>query len=439
MRVLADPYRRRWLGWGLLAAAFFLVSFHRLTTAVLSGELTRAFETTGTRLGVLHSSFFVLYALFQIPAGVLADQWGTRSTAAAGTAVMSLGAVVSGTAPTYAAAVGGRLLVGFGASVLFVATLRFCANWFEPDEFGTMTGVTFTVGILGGLTASTPLAVAVVAVGWRTAMVGLGGLGFVVAAGIALVSHNSPATAGLPPIESVPATPTQTWADLRRHTVTAACEPETWLVGVVLFLLIGVSVTVFGLWGVPFLVQLYDLSVTEASVYVLVGSAGGLVGPTLFGWISDRLGRRTGLIALSTLGFGAAWGAFAALGTPPLPLVAGLLFLSRAVRGGLPLAYTVIKERHPGGASGTVIGMVNTFGWLGAVVFPVVLGAVLDAFWTGGTLDGTRLYTATGYRVAFAIAAGAGLLATACAVWLHRRHATGGPTPADRAAADDTA
>lgn len=174
-------------------------------------------------------------------------------------------------------------------------------------------------------------------------------------------------------------------------------------------------------------------------MYVLVGSAGGLVGPTLFGWISDRLGRRTGLVALSTLGFGATWGAFAALGTPPLPFVAGLLFLSRVVRGGLPLAYTVIKERHPGGASGTVIGLVNMFGWLGAVVFPVVLGGVLDAFWTGETLDGTRLYTATGYRVAFAIAAGAGLLATACAVWLHRRHAAGGPTPADRAATGDTA
>lgn len=249
--------------------------------------------------------------MFQVPAGVPADQWGVRSTAAAGTAVVSLGAVVFGAAPTYAADVGGRLLVGFGASVLFVATLRFCANWFEPDEFGTMTGVTFTVGILGGLTASTLLAVAVAAVGWRPAMAGLRGFGFAVAAGIAPVSHNSPAAAGLP-------------------------------------------------------------------------------------------------------------------------------FLSRVLRGGLPLAYTVIKERRPGGASGTVIGMVNTFGWLGAVVFPVVSGVVLDAFRTGETLDGTRLPTATGYRVAFAVAAGAGLLATVCAVWLHRRHAAGGPTPAERAAADGT-
>jgi len=422
VRPLSNPYRRRWIGWGLLVTSFFLVSLHRSSTAVLSGELMRAFDTTATSLGLLHSSFFYLYAAFQVPAGLLTDRYGARAIAAAGTAAMSAGAVAFGLASTYAVAFGGRVLVGLGASVLFVAALRFCANWFRPDEFGTMTGATFSVGILGGLAATTPLAVAVSRLGWRTSLVGLGGLGVAAAVGILLVSHDSPADAGLEPIDDVPDRPDVTdAATLKRYISDAVREPETWLLGIMLFFMTGIGITIFGLWGIPYLVQTHGISVTEASVYLLVGNVGGMIGPTAFGWLSDRSGKRTGLIVFSTVVFGLTWAVFAAFGTVPLLLVGAIFLFSRVLRGGVPLAFTVIKERHPEGASGTVIGLVNTMGWIGAAVFPVVLGAALDAYWTGDTVNGTRVYTEFGYRVAFAIAAAAGLFAAACAIVLHVR------------------
>ncbi|PGF17588.1 MFS transporter [Natrinema sp. CBA1119] len=422
MKPLSNPYHRRWLGWCVLVSGFFLVSLHRSSTAVLSEQLMRSFETTGTSLGLLHSSFFYLYAAFQIPAGLLTDRYGVRAIATAGTAAMSLGALAFGLAPTYALAFLGRLLVGLGASVLFVAALRFCANWFRPDEFGTMTGVTFSVGILGGLAATTPLAIAASSVGWRGSMLGLGAFGIAVAVGIGLFSHDSPSDAGLPPIDDVPDRPDVTSAAaLKRYVSDAIREPETWLLGVMLFFMTGIGITIFGLWGIPYLVQTHDISVTEASVYLLVGNIGGMIGPTLFGWLSDRSGNRTGLIVLSTVVFGLTWGVFAAFGTIPLLLVGAIFLFSRILRGGIPLAFTVIKERHPEEASGTVIGLINTMGWIGAAVFPVVLGAALDAYWTGETVNGARVYTESGYRVAFAIAAAAGLLSAACAVVLSLR------------------
>jgi len=418
---LSDPYRRRWLGWGFLVAAFFLVSLHRVSTAVLSGELMQAFDTTATSLGLLHSSFFYLYALMQVPAGLLTDRYGARAIAAGGTGAMSLGAVTFGFAPTYLVAFVGRLLVGFGASVLFVAVMRFCANWFRPDEFGTMTGVTFSVGILGGLAATTPLAIAITTLGWRWTMAGLGLFGFVAAVGVVLISHDTPAGAGLEPIDDVAERPEVTAADLKRYVADALREVETWLLGVMLFFMTGIGITIFGLWGIPFLVQSYGISVTAASVYLLIGNVGGMIGPTLFGWLSDRLGRRTELIALSTVVFAGTWAIFAVFGTIPLLLVAALFLFGRILRGGIPLAFTTIKERHPEGASGTVIGLINTMGWTGAAVFPVLLGAALDAYWTGDTVNGTRVYTLLGYRIAFAIAAVAGLISVGCAVALHLR------------------
>lgn len=418
---LKDPYRRRWLGWAMLVLAFFLVSLHRTSTAVLSERLMQAFDTTATSLGLLHSSFFYLYAAFQVPAGLLTDRYGVRASAASGTLAMSVGALVFGASDTYQLAFLGRLLVGLGASVMFVAVLRFCANWFEPDEFGTMTGVSFTIGILGGLAATTPLAVAISTFGWRETLVGLGGVGLVTALGIVALSHDSPGQAGLRSIENVPERPSQTASELKDHTLNALREPETWLLGIMLFFMTGIGITIFGLWGIPFLVQTYDISVTRASVYLLVGNVGGMIGPTVFGWVSDRLGRRTELIVLSAFVFGLTWTIFALFGSIPLLLVGAIFLFSRIFRGGIPLAYTVMKERHPEGVSATVVGIVNTMGWTGAAVFPVVLGAALDAFWTGQTVNGTRVYSTFGYKVAFAISAAAGVVAIACALALHRR------------------
>jgi sugar phosphate permease len=421
MDFLSNPYRRRWLGWGLLVAAFFLVSLHRVSTAVLSEQLMQAFDTTGTSLGLLHSSFFYLYAAFQVPAGLLTDRYGARAIAAGGTALMSVGALGFGLSGTYALAFLGRLLVGLGASVLFVAVLRFAANWFRPDEFGTMTGATFTVGIFGGLAATTPLAIAISTLGWRTTLLGLGLFGLAVAVGVVLLAHDTPDDAGLEPIDNVPERPEVDASDLKRYTTDALREPETWLLGVMLFFMTGVGITIFGLWGIPYLVQTYGISVTEASVYLLVGNVGGMVGPTLFGWLSDRLGRRTELIVISAVVFAATWGIFALFGAIPLLLVGAIFLFGRILRGGIPLAYTVMKERHPEGASGTVVGIVNTMGWVGAAVFPVVLGAALDAYWTGQMVNGTRVYSETGYRVAFAISVAAGVVSILCAVALHLR------------------
>jgi len=87
----------------------------------------------------------------------------------------------------------------------------------------------------------------------------------------------------------------------------------------------------------------------------------------------------------------------------------------------------VCHSRSPSGVSdpdevsGTVSGTINSVGYFGAAVVPAVMGMVLDVFWTGKIVDGTPVYSFTGYRVAFGIATVAGFAAAlACALWIHQ-------------------
>jgi sugar phosphate permease len=412
----------RWLLWGVLAGGFLLVNFHRVSTAVISGSLASTFNTTGAELGLLHASFFYIYAALQLPAGLLVDRYGPRNIAAAGLLVMSAGATGFALAPTFTIGFVARAFVGLGGSVLYIATLRFLANWYRPDEFATMTGWTVAAAGLGGVLATTPLAIAVDATDWRvaTAIAALVGAAFTIA--VYLLVRDEPADAGFEPIAGV--SPPKGVPDLTTvisNTKSVLTERETWLMGGLLFFTIGTNFTVLGLWGVPYVVDVYNVGVGTASGYVLVGNLGLLMGSPVIGSLSDRVGRRTPLIVASVGVFVLAYGLIFLTVRPPLIVFGAALFIAQFVTGGTLLSYTVAKERHSAAASGTVTGLINGIGYFGAAVFPAAMGAALDAYWTGALVDGARSYTAAGYRVAFGIAVVAGLVALICAIWLHIR------------------
>ena len=422
MQVWSNPRSRRWLLWGLLSLSFVIVNVHRLSSAVLAEDLMSAFSTTGSQLGTLHAAFFWIYAIMQIPTGMLADRVGPRLTAAVGTATMSVGAIGFSLASSYPAALVGRGLVGLGASVIFVCILRFAANWYRADEFGAVSGLTFAVAGLGGVLATTPLAIAVEAGGWEAAIGGLGVVGLLVALATFVFVRDDPEAAGFEPIRGVPEQPSVSSADLRRNLGAVLGDRLTWVVSLLLFCTTGVTLTLFGLWGIPYVAQTYDVSITYASTFTLLGAVGLLVGSPVIGWLSDRLERRTELMVAGGVGYTAALAIVAITGDPPLFVVGVAFFAAGVLLGAFVLSYAVVKERHPDSASGISTGTVNGAAFFGAATFPTAMGWVLDAYWTGEFVGGARVYTATGYRLAFAIATIAGFVALCCSLWLHRHY-----------------
>lgn len=404
-----------------MAFVFLLVNLYRLSSAVLADQLTIAFDTTATQLGTLHASFFWIYAVLQIPAGVLADRFGPRRTVTGGGILMNVGVVGFALSETYALALLARTLIGLGGGMIFISILRFCANWYRPNEFATMSGLTFAVAGLGGIMATTPLAVVVDAVGWRTTLLGLGGFGFGTAAATYVVTRDTPERAGLGPIEGVPEQPKLSLPDVVRGGRRVLREPTTWVLSLALFCTTGVNMTVFGLWGIPYVAQLYDTSVTVASWFTLLGSAGLLVGPPTIGWLSDHLEQRTGLMVAGGICYAGALAVFPLVGRPPLAVVAVLFFAVGCSIGAIMLGYPVIKERHESGVSGVATGVINSAAFFGAAILPTAMGFALDVFWTGETVAGAPVYTGLGYRIAFGIAAVAGLVACLCMLWIHRR------------------
>ncbi len=421
MNALTDPTKRRWLGWGSLAVVFLLVNVHRLSTAVLSEELIDAFAITASQLGTLHASFFLIYALVQIPTGIIADRYGARYVGAGGAIVLSVGAVGFTLSGGYLAAFLSRAVIGLGSGVIFIATLRFCASWFRVDEFATMAGVTTGIAGLGAIFATVPLAVAIDWAGWQPTVLTLAAVGFLAAGGVFALVRKSPAAAGLDPIENVPEQRSTSLRETGGHLRALLTDIDQWLLSVVFFSAMGTILTVIGMWGVPYLVVVYGLDVTTASSFTLVGAIGMLVGAPSIGRVSDYLGNRVGPLIAGLGLFTLTLSVIPAIGDPPLVVVGGVFLLVGFSLGFVMLALPIIKEKYPPGASGVATATVNGAGFLGGAVLPTAMGIVLDGYRTGEVVSGAVVYTELGYRIAFSITTVAVALAFCCAVWFSVR------------------
>jgi len=114
----------------------------------------------------------------------------------------------------------------------------------------------------------------------------------------------------------------------------------------------------------------------------------------------------------ATIGLAALWVAFAAtLGALPLWGVYALLFAMGLAGGGFVLTWPLGREVNPPALGGIAVAVVNLGGFLGAALTQGLLGAVLDARWTGLAQAGARVYPLDAYRAAFAICAAFALAA----------------------------
>jgi sugar phosphate permease len=414
----------RWSIFAILILAYMSVYFHRMAPAVVSGELMLAFSTTGATLGSLAAVYYYIYTAMQIPAGVLADTLGARTVVTLGNAVAGLGSILFGLAETLEMAYLGRFLVGLGVSVIFVGLMKSNTLWFRDRIYGLISGITLLLGNLGSVLAAAPLAWLLAHASWRSIFVGIGLFSLLLALLSAWRVRNRPEDAGFPSLHSLDGRapdPEREHHWLRE--LFGVCRnrriwPGFWFN----FGMAGGLFAFAGLWGVPLLRDLHGLSRDEAAQYTTLTLLAMAIGTLLSGWISDRLGRRKGVMMTSALLYCLAW-----LALLWLPWSAGwsgmLLFGLIGLTGsGFVLSYACAKEVCTPALSGMAISLVNTGLFLGAAIMQPLFGWVLDQGWDGALHEGLRRYAQADYQQAMLLMFGFALIALIASTRITETH-----------------
>jgi sugar phosphate permease len=397
--------RLRWTSYTLVVLCYMLAYFHRMAPAAIATDLQQSFHASGAALGALAAAYFYTYTVMQIPVGVMADTVGVRKIVAIGAALAGAGSLLFGTADTLAIATLGRVLVGLGVSSMFISLMKLNSVWFHDRHFGTVGGLSLMLGNLGSVLAATPLVWAVTNTSWRNVFVAVGLFSIVLAVLVWFLVRNHPGEAGLPSMRELDGKEAHPlhhghWYDgLLKVMKNRASWPGFWP-----NLGVGGSLFAFaGLWGVPYLRDVYGMERSVAANHTMLLLFSFAVGALLIGMLSDRLGKRVPVIVGGIAVYVLCW----------IPIVLAwhmsdnLSFLLFALMGlgasGFTLTWASAKEVNPPALAGMATSVVNTGAFLGAAVLQPLVGWVMDQGWDGQVLAGARVYSEHNYQAGLGI------------------------------------
>jgi ACS family glucarate transporter-like MFS transporter len=155
----------------VMSAVAFL---DRTNISIAGVQISREYALGNTHLGWVFSAFLIGYAIFQVPAGLLARRIGPRYVLSLGIAWCSVFAAFTALLPPkLSGALYVLVLVRFGLGVgeatMYPAASQFVERWFPVGERGKANGLVFAgVGMGAGLTP--PIVTAIILrYGWRAA------------------------------------------------------------------------------------------------------------------------------------------------------------------------------------------------------------------------------------------------------------------------------
>ncbi|MCC6209657.1 MAG: MFS transporter [Burkholderiales bacterium] len=378
------------------AGGFFLSILLRYVNAVIARDLAADFALSPSDLGLLTSAYFLAFAAFQVPLGVLLDRFGPRRVLAALLLVAAAGGIAFALAQGVAMLALGRALLGLGVSGCLMGSIKAFTLWFPLSRLATLNGWILAIGALGAMAATAPVEVLAGEAGWRAVFYLLAAA----SAGVSALIYFAVPEKPLPGAG-------ETWSRQFSEIGVVLASVYFWRVALPLVVVHGGYQALQGLWLAPWLADIAGMQRAEVARTLLAGSLAYGVGSVLFGTLADRMAARLTAYKVGMILALAAFGVLAA-GVRTGALATVMLYGFGACAAALP--YAVLSRHFPGALTGRVVTATNIFMFLASFAFQWGIGVLLRQW----PAEAGR-YPAEGYAVAFGVLA---LLQLAAILWL---------------------
>jgi MFS family permease len=157
-------------GFWALTFSYVLSQFFRSYVAVIATQLIADFHFSSEMFGWFAGAFFLVFALAQIPVGIMFDRYGVRAPTAALMSLGTLSAAVLGCTTNPWTAIAAQAGIGLGCAPIFMGLLNYVLSSGAGSQQTSAVTTASAVGMAGALLAAWPLSRATAEAGWRPAM-----------------------------------------------------------------------------------------------------------------------------------------------------------------------------------------------------------------------------------------------------------------------------
>lgn len=340
--------------------------------SVITDNLMRDFQLTGSGLGNLAACFFYSYLIAQLFSGYLIDRFNFKLIIVLSILISASGAWLFSSTESFAMAIAGRALMGTGAAFATVGYMKTAAIYFPPQRFSLVSGL-LTIGVmLGAVFGEAPLALVIKAVGWHHALLGIAAAGAIIAALFMVCIRTKPTTQVM--------TASKPRAITLEDLKSLLKNKINWYLAFYSGLAFAPLAVFGGLWGTPFVVKAYHLSETSAAFYVSMVYVGFGLGGPLFGFLEERLQQRFALMLAGLLiSLACLIVLIYVIPTTTLGLLLMTLLFGLGT-GAFMLGFAVGKDANPIHIAATVIAFINSGDAICGALSEPLIGRILDYY-----------------------------------------------------------
>ena len=371
------------------AAGYFLSYLFRVVNAVIAPDLVRDIGLNPSDLGLLTSAYFLTFAAFQLPLGVLLDRFGPRKTESVLLLFAGLGAFIFARAETVTGLLVGRAFIGFGVSACLMAAFTAFVLWFPVRQRPLINGFQMAAGGLGAVAGTVPVQQALEFTDWRGLFTGLAAFALVVAVVIWFVV----------PEKKREATGTRLVEQLQgvRKIFTSLIF---WRIAPLAVMSQASALAIHGLWSGPWLKDVAGFDRQQVAFVLFLTAAAMVAGFIFLGALATRLsGRYKEEFAVSAAGMATFICILVVLtaGTLLPPWLMWMLFGFFGTAG--IITYAELSRQFPAELAGRVNTALNLLVFVAAFAGQWGIGAIIN-FWTPSP---EGVFPLAAYQVGFGV------------------------------------
>jgi ACS family hexuronate transporter-like MFS transporter len=405
----------RWVVVTLLFFATTINYLDRQVIGLLKDNLARDFNWSEKDYSRIVMAFSTAYAIGLLLFGRIIDKIGTRLGYAVSIIIWSVAAMFHALATGTLGFGIARTALGLGEAGNFPAAIKSIAEWFPKKDRALATGIFNSGTNIAAIVGPPLIAWIFSSYGWKPAFLWTGALGFIwlifwwwlyeipakqkrlTAGELAYISQDAGTDEGI----RVSGQKTS-WSDLFRFRQTWAFVLGKFLTDPVWW---------FYLFWIPsYFNSTYHLNLTHSAIHVstvyVVASFGSVLGGYLSGWLIKKglpvnQARKISMFIFACCVIPIFFVRYTSSIWPAVWLISLAAAAHQAWSANI---FTLASDIFPKRILSSIVGIGGMAGSVGGILFPFLIGIILDHFKLLGLLG-------TGYNIIFGICAGAYLLA----------------------------
>ena len=397
----------RWFIVFLLFTATTINYIDRQIIGLLKPILEKEFSWSETDFAHIVMAFQAAYAVGLLGFGWVIDKIGTKAGYSITIIIWSIAGMLHAVARSVSGFSWARLGLGIGEAGNYPAAVKTVAEWFPKKERGLATGL-FNAGTSVGVVVAVLIVPWILnRYGWHEVFWITGALGFVWLV-FWLIFYDIPQKQTRLTDEerdyiSSGQEPANTETDDKKSVnwFKLFLFPQTWayITGKAL---IDPIYWFFLFWLPSYFASTFDLDLKKPSVELMLIYTATTIGSIGGGYLSSWLikkgwptikARKTVLLVFATLELSIILAQFAT----DVWVAVGLISLAVALHQAWATnVFTLASDMFPKQAVSSVVGIGGTAGAVGGILFPILVGSLLDQYKAAGNLTG-------GYNILFTI------------------------------------